>query len=380
MPNGNLVKNSEDEVAFVPKLLPPQITYDTDMISLLAKAGEKVGELRGVSQFVSNPSTFIKRYIRNEAVLSSKIEGTIATIKDILQYEITEYISERDAERLRLREVQNYILALESSLDVIREGKQITLDTIKIVHKDLMEGVRGHNMRPGEFRRVQNYIVAYGKSPKNSTYTPPPPEYLDELLKNFEKFIQTTPNDMSVLIQCAIMHYQFEAIHPFQDGNGRVGRILVALLLSEKEILPQPILYMSAYFERNVKEYYSRLLAVSQKSDLNEWIKFFLVGIIDQTTSTIQDICELINLQNRYKKQLGHARTGANSLLLLDHLIENPFVTIPHVCDMLSITYPAAKNIVYRLVQLEILEESPIKYQSKVFVARKILDILINSQ
>ncbi len=376
-PNGRFVANSEGQILFVPKLLPQKINYDHEMIDLLTKAMDKIGELRGIGRLITDPNVLIRRYVRSEATTSSKIEGTLVSINDILQHEIGAHISKQDAERLRLREVQNYIRVLESNLTSIRDDKvSITLDLIKQIHKDLMDGVRGHNMKLGEFRRVQNYIVSHGNNIESSTYNPPPPEYLDELLKNFENFIKDIPDDAFVLISCAIMHYQFEAIHPFEDGNGRVGRILIALLLVEKGILPQPLLYLSTYFEQNIREYYSGLLAVSQRSELDDWVKFFLSGIIKQTTMTIQNINKLLELKDRYKNQLGDMRVGSKSILLLDHLIENPFVTIPYVRNKLSTSYPGAKNIVQRLMEIGILEETTVKHKSKVFVAREIFNVL----
>lgn len=378
-PNGTIVPNSEGYGAFVPKLLPPAFYYDNELIHLLSKAEVKIGELKGIGDFLNNPSTLIRRYLKREAVLSSKIEGTLASLSDVLQHEALGNITAKESQRLRLHEVLNYMTALEDNLKVIRkEHKPITLEMIKKAHGQLMLGVRGYDKKPGEFRTVQNWIVGYGQTAKNSTYTPPPPEYLDELLQNLENFLNNPPDNMPVLIQCAIIHYQFEAIHPFEDGNGRIGRVLISLLLSEKNILPQPLLYLSAYFEKNIKDYYKGLLSISQKSKWREWIKFFLRAIAEQAEITIQSIHALIRLQNAYKEQLKQIHASGSALHLLESLIETPYMTIPRAEKILSVTYPSAKNAVETLVKIGILEEIPMRYKSRVFRAAKIEEILNN--
>ena len=378
-PNGKIVNSSEGHAAFVPNLLPPRIYYDDELIGLLAKAEVRIGELKGIGGLLKSPNSLIHRYLKKEAVVSSKIEGTLASMRDVLQYEAIGNISEQESERLRLKEVLNYVNALQSNLRTIRtENKKITLGMIKHVHDQLMRGVRGYDKKPGEFRVIQNWIVQYGETAKNSTYTPPPPEYLDDLLENFEEFLNNPPEYMPVLIQCAIMHYQFEAIHPFEDGNGRIGRILISLLLAEKDILPLPLLYMSEYFEKNIKNYYVGLLATSQKNKWREWIKFFLQAIIEQSDITIQNIHALKRLRDTYREKLKSIRASGSAHLLLDHLIENPYITIPRAQRILGVAYPSAKNAIQTLVGVEILEIVPMYYKSKVFRASKIEKVLSN--
>lgn len=376
-PNGKVVLSLEGHTTFVPSLLPPQIYYDSELVTLLAKAEVKIGELKGIGELLDNPNTLIRPYLRREAVISSKIEGTLASITDMLQYEAVGNITESESERLRLREVINYVNTLQETLQQIQEGKEkITLEMIKRAHRKLTFGVRGYDKKSGEFRTFQNWIVPYGESAKNSVYTPPPPEFIEGLLKNLEEFFLNPPENMPVLIQCAIMHYQFEAIHPFADGNGRIGRVLISLLLSERGVLPQPLLYLSAFFEKNIKDYYEGLLAISQKGKWREWIKFFLVAVREQADATIKNIHVLIELKEKYKQKLMEKRASGSSILLLDHLFENPYTTIPRAQKYLKLTYPSAKNAVQTLVEAGILEEAKMFYRGKVFRAKEIEESL----
>lgn len=376
-PNGRIVNSSKGFTTFVPKLLPPQIYYNNEMVMLLSEAEGKIGELKGIGGLLKEHQMLTKGYLKREAVVSSKIEGTLASIQDVLQYEAIRNINEQESERLGLNEVLNYVHTLQNNLKKIHsENKIITRNMIKDAHKQLMSNVRECDKKPGEFRTIQNWIVAYGETTKNATYTPPPPEYLAELLENFESFLNSPPENMPVLIQCAIMHYQFEAIHPFQDGNGRIGRMLIALLLAEKNILPQPLLYLSAYFEKNVQNYYTGLLAISQKSKWKEWIKFFLQAVTEQADITIKNIHALKRLQDAYKEKLRLVHASGNAYLLLEHLIENPYVTVPGAQVILSLTYPAAKNTIQKLIKVGILEQMPRYYKSKVFRAVRIEEML----
>jgi len=375
-PNGSVLISVGAEPVFVPKSLPPQIYYDNELINMLSKAESKVGELKGIGELLSSPNTLIRPYLRREAVISSKIEGTLASIEDVLQYEAIGNIGENESERLRLREVINYVRAVQDNLVRIKNGEKITREMIKRAHGRLMLRVRGYSKKPGEFRTFQNWIVPYGESAKNSVYTPPPPESLDDLLENLENFLINPPENMPVLIQCAIMHYQFEAIHPFADGNGRIGRVLISLLLAEKGVLPQPLLYLSAFFEKNIKQYYNGLLAISQKSKWREWLKFFLLAITEQADATIKNIYILMQLQKKYKEKLMEKRASGSAVLLVDYLFENPYITIPRAQAYLRLSYPSAKRAVERLVDVAILEEARVYSRGRVFLAREIVDSL----
>jgi Fic family protein len=203
-------------------------------------------------------------------------------------------------------------------------------------------------------------------------YTPPPPEKVMELLQNVEKFIQESDDSLSILIKCAILHYQFEAIHPFADGNGRIGRLIIPLMLFEKGILPQPLLYISAYFDSHLEQYYEGLLAVSQKSKWREWIKFFLTAIVEQATDTIRNIQRLRDLQRKYREILHKKNPSSNVIHLMEDLFANPYMTVPKAQKLLKVTYPAAKNAVMILVNAGILKPVKMTYTSKVFLAEEI--------
>ena len=375
-PNGKIIKNAEGHDAFLPNPLPPQITYDEDLVMALVHAERKLAELKGIGDLLPNPNVLIRPYLTREAVSSSKIEGTLASVTDMLQFEAVGGFSEYESERLRLREVSNYIRVLRDKIQEIKDGRRIDLDMIGQSHHTLMHNVRGGDRHPGKFREVQNWIVKYGDSAENSVYTPPPPEFVMPLLKQLEQFLQNPPENLSVVMQCALLHYQFEAIHPFADGNGRIGRVLVSLLLAERGLLPQPLLYLSAYFERNLDRYYDGLLLISQESRWKEWLKFFFTAIIVTADEAIDRIQRLLALQKQYKEKLKEQHVSGNAVLLLDYLLGNPFITIPQASDYLQVSYPSAKSAVSRLVNTGILKEAHTHYRSKVFLAEKIADAI----
>lgn len=357
----------------MPNKLPPAFFYDHELVMLLAKAERKVGELKGKGSELSNPYILIKAYLKREAVLSSKIEGTLASLEDLNKHEAIGNIGKDESEHLRLREVVNYVDTLENSLKKIQEEKRkIDLELMKEAHKELLTGVRGEDKSPGEFRKTQNWIVVTKGTVQEIIYTPPPPERLNELLDNLQTFIQTNHDTMSALIQCAVIHYQFEAIHPFLDGNGRIGRLLLPLILYEKGLLSEPLLYLSAYFDKYQQEYYNGLLGISQKSKWREWIKFFLKAFAEQADETIINIQKLSDLQRKYKDVIREQNTSSNVLLLMEHLFANPYITIPRAVKFLHVTYPAAKKVVMTLVDIGILTQTSITHTSKVFLAKEI--------
>ena len=376
-PNGKFEANSDGQPTFIPQELPPTVRYDRELIALLVKAERKVGELKGKGSELENPHILIRAYLKKEAVLSSKIEGTMASLKDLNRQEAVGNVSRKDADRLRLREVINYVNALEDSLKAMREtGRRVNMDVLRAAHNILMKGVRGHDKEPGKFRDQQNWVIRTRGVRREIVYTPPPPEKISALLENLEEFIQTDDESLSVLIQCAVLHYQFEAIHPFIDGNGRIGRLLIPLILYEKRIMPEPLLYLSAYFDKHHERYYNGLLAVSQKSGWLEWIKFFLMAFIEQADEAVENIQRLMTLMRRYKGTLRKRSASSNVIFLMESLFSNPYVTIPNAARFLEITYPSAKSVVMTLVDAGILQPTDILYRGKVFVARDIEDAL----
>ncbi len=323
-----------------------------------------------------NPHLLISPYLKREAVLSSKIEGTQASILDVFRYEAGGMVGGKEQEEKRIIEVVNYINALDKCLFDVRKGAQIDLQMIKNAHKILMRSVRGQELQPGEFRTIQNWIGTEGTKIEDATYVPPPSEYVNELMVGLEQFIQNPPGRIPILLQCAMIHYQFEAIHPFSDGNGRIGRLLIPVLLAQRKLLDHPLLYLSVFIERNKGEYYSLLLNISQKNAWIEWIRFFLYGVITQANDAINNIQRLVALKDTYEKKLISKKASGSATRLVDYLFSNPIITIPRAADYLQITYPPAKNALESLKEMGILIEQNDTRRGRMFVAHEIISIL----
>lgn len=366
-PNGTIKPGQNGRPTFVPEDLPPALVYDQEMVLLLAEAERAMGELKGKGSSLKNPHILLRTHLKREAVVSSKIEGTLASVEDLNKYEILG-IGKAYAERLRLQEVINHVVALEWALGKIRkENHEIDLELIRGAHKILMDGVRGQKQNPGEFRDRQNVIV----EGRRIVYVPPPPEVIHKLLCGLEEFCTEGRNDIPIPIQCAMIHYQFEAIHPFGDGNGRIGRLLILMVLCKRG-LPEPLLYLSAFFDRHLAEYYDGLLEVSRKSEWGTWIKFFLRALSVQSAEAIRSIEKLEELQKRYRRILRDRKASANAIALAEYLFENPYVSIPLARKHLGVSYPAAQGTVKTLVNAGILEPTSIPHRSKIFVAAEI--------
>lgn len=377
-PNGKFTQNSSKIITFVPNLLPPQIAYSTGLVALLSEANLQLGQLSGIGELLPNPDLLIRSYIRREAVLSSKIEGTQASMIDIFEYEAAggKIDSGQIAQEKRVREVINYISALNDCLKKVNSGDPIDLTMIKSAHKYLMTGVRGQERTPGKLRIVQNWIGSEGSKIEDAVYVPPTPDCLNDLLLDVEKFIRAPPYGISPLVQCAFIHYQFEAIHPFADGNGRIGRLLIPLLLAERKVLSRPMLYLSAYFEANRTEYYRHLLNVSQKSAWEEWLAFFLKGVVQQSSDAIKNIRKIMELRTKYMEKLKQKKAPSKAIILTENLFANPIVTVNMAKTYLDLTYPAAKGAIDYLKGMGILAEMGSRERDKRFYAREILKIL----
>ena len=286
-------------------------------------------------------------------------------------------IGRRNADSLRLPEVINYVSALELALERVSEGgRDIDLGIIQETHKILMTGVRGQEKSPGEFRDRQNWII----SGRRVIFAPPPPEEIPALLRSLEGFILERHDDIPALVQCAMIHYQFEAIHPFRDGNGRIGRLLLPLILHRKGLLPEPLLYLSAFFERRSDEYYGGLLDVSRKSRWGRWIKFFLRAFAVQAEETIGGIQRLVELQRQYSRVLHERNASGNAVLLMGRLFENPYVIVPDAKKFLDTSYQTANSAVTALVKAGILDRTDIVSRSRVFLAKGIEEALSTEQ
>ena len=372
---GKVIKTDREYWAYLPNPLPPAITYDKELINLLSEADRILGNLSGIGTLLPNPDLLITPYVKREAVLSSKIEGTQASLSDLFYFEAAgKEEREKEAKTTDILEVVNYVKAMNYGIKRLKE-LPLCLRLIREIHKELMHKVRGEHLTPGEFRRSQNWIGPAGCTLDNASFVPPPVHEMHEALDKFEKFLHDKES-FPGLVQCAFMHYQFEAIHPFLDGNGRVGRLLITLFLCEREYLIYPLLYLSAFFEKNRREYYERLLAVSQKGNWENWIKFFLRAVAHQSKDAIDNSKLILSLLDKYRKMLREKRSSSYALDLLEEIFLNPFVTISYAAKRLKTTYPTAKAAVDKLRECGILAEASDKRWGKAYKAQELLKLL----
>lgn len=376
-PAGRLVPTIQGAWSFVPNPLPPAIALEP-IIQLLAEAATCFGELRGVGRTLPNPYLLVRPFQGREAVASSNIEGTFTSLSDLFMFEAGADERKRPPDT---REVHNYVRALEHGLKRLTELPKC-LRLIRELHEILLVDLpvdRGGRMTPGEFRKEQNWIGGSRRDIASARFVPPPVNELMPALSAFEKYIQDDPKDQfPVLVKLALIHYQFEAIHPFPDGNGRVGRMLIPLILAEKGELDQPLLLLSPYFERNKDEYIDRLFEVSRSGDWHGWIGFFLRGIIDQARDTTARIKRLQDLQVRYRARLQQNRASASVLMLCDYVFEQPVVSVPRAKKMTGLTYAGAKNAITKLTDAEILVPAAGETRPQLFVATEVMDAVLN--
>lgn len=368
-PCGRLEPTIEGQLAFVPDPAPREIHLDSRTIYLLDGATRAVATLAGVAETLPNPHLLIGPFVHREAVLSSKIEGTQASISDVFLFEA----SGKRFETGDVREVANYVGALELGMELL-EGLPLSTRLVNRVHERLLLGVRGEEKMPGKLRPWPVWIGDRGTPIQDSRYIPPPADKIPDLLTDWEKFVNEDL-EMPALVQCALMHYQFEAIHPYLDGNGRIGRLLITLFLCAKKVLPKPLLYLSAYFDNRRQEYYDNLYLVSSTGDFERWLRFFLEGVAEQAWDALVRSRRVRDLQERYRELLQKERASANAMRLLDHLFTNPFVSAPIARRVLDVTYAGARGIVERLESLGILEPVSGAWP-RLYVARELLRVI----
>lgn len=353
--------------AFVPDPLPPKLEWSADIVAAASEASLVLGRLAGQGGSLENPHLLLRPFVRREAVLSSRIEGTQATIGEILADEAGAHVDRAPDD---MKEVRNYVLALEKGVRLLDE-LPLSLRLVKDLHRTLMKGVRGGSAAPGEFRRVQNWIG--GKTPETARYVPPPPDRLPACLDAWEKYLHE--RDLPPLIQAALIHYQFEAIHPFLDGNGRVGRLLITLFLIEREVLPSPLLYLSAFFEASRSDYYDLLTGVTERDDWKTWILYFLRGVSSQSQDALSRVERINRLREEWNRSLT-TRLSNNIMKLLDCLTANPFITVKGAQKALSVAFTTAQRAIDVLVERKILVQTDDARRGRVYVARRLLDIL----
>ena len=368
-PTGQLVPTVEGQRAFVPAPLPREIQPSMQLLRSLDEAASAVANLAGVGEIMQNPHLLIRPFVRREAVLSSRIEGTQASISDLFRYEA----SGGRRSGGDVQEVANYVEALDQGL-LLLGALPISLRLVNQLHAVLMEGVRGEDSRPGELRDEQVWIGPPGSLIGEARYVPPPASLVRDLLLDWERFVNES-GALPALFQCAMMHYQFEAIHPYRDGNGRIGRLLITLFLCARDILPQPLLYLSAYFERDRNAYYDQLFRVSETGDWESWIVYFLSGIAEQARDAQVRVRRVRELQEQKRQVLLMRRESANALRLLDEVFARVFVTASDVARLLSFTQAGARRILDRLVQAGVLEELRNEWP-RLYVATDLLNLI----
>ena len=365
---GRVVLTAAGYHAFIPAPLPPKLQFDALFAVALSRADAALSELCGMGRVLPNPHLLISPLLRREAVLSSRIEGTRASLSDLFVEEAAGDHPPRDAD---VQEVWNYVTALEYGIERAKT-LPLSLRLVGELHGTLMTGVRGQHSTPGEFRRSQNWIGAAGSNPVTAAYVPPPVGHLLELLGNWEVFLHQRES-LPDLVQCAVMHQQFETIHPFLDGNGRVGRLLITLFLLERERLSQPLLYLSSFIETRRQEYYDLLQRVRTEGDWISWIRWFLRGVEVTARDAAKRAAHLLDLREEYRRQL----TGKSSAIrLLDRLFTNPYLTIRQAADYLGASQPTAAKAISELERRHIVAEFGERQWRRLYVAHPILEVL----
>lgn len=361
--------------AFIPAPLPPDppIAVDEELQHLLSEADRALGRLHGSVETLPNPSLFVYMYVRKEAVLSSQIEGTQSSLQDLLAAEA--HIAEgvpRDVD-----EVVGYVRAMNLGLERLKE-LPVSIRLIREIHRELMHGVRGQHLTPGELRRTQNWIGPGGSTISTASFVPPPPHEVPILLGDVENFLHSD-GSIPLLIKIGLAHAQFETIHPFLDGNGRVGRLLITFLLCEKGALAKPVLYLSHYFKSNRQEYYDRLQAVRDGGDWEGWLKFFLRGVALVSVEAADTARKILVLREEHRQQITArlGRVAGNGHRVLERLYEQPIVSVEQVQAITKTSFPAANNVVHRMVEAGILHEITGGARNRRFLYRPYLNLFL---
>jgi Fic family protein len=355
--------------AFVPAPLPPKLDWTPRLIRVLSDADRLIGKLAGEGGRLPNPHILMRPFLQREAVLSSKIEGTQATLGELLAAEAGVAVDRSPDD---LREVGNYVVALEHGIVRLKE-LPLCVRIIRELHGKLMTGVRGQQATPGRFRKIQNWIGKPGSTLATASFIPPPPGEVETCLAAWEKFLHES--ELPPLITIALAHYQFEAIHPFLDGNGRVGRLLITLFLIERQILPTPLLYLSAFFEAARRDYYGGLRGVSERGEWNEWLEYFLQGVARMSEDALSRAARINSKLIEWQKKVAGDSTNA-PLRVVELLAANPFITAKGAAEKLGVAFTTAQRAIERLERLGIVEQSGDAKRDRVYCAKALLDIL----
>jgi Fic family protein len=359
--------------AFIPRPLPPDPPLELDpFFPLLDRANQALGRLDGLSTLLPDTEMFLYLYVRKEAVLSSQIEGTQSSLSDLLLFENE---AAPGAPMDDVREVSNYVAAMQHGLTRLREGFPLSLRLIREIHGILLRGGRGAEQTPGEFRRSQNWIG--GTRPGNATYVPPPPERLMECLDSLEKFLHDETQTLPLLVQLGLIHVQFESIHPFSDGNGRLGRLLITLLLCARGALREPLLYLSLYFKTHRARYYELLQRVRTEGVWELWLEFFLEGAETTAKQAADTAVELISLFDEDRKRIQSiGRSALSALRVHEYMQKKPLINIGAAARVLNLSVPTVSGALARLEKLGIAKETTGKARDRIFAYTRYLKIV----
>ncbi len=360
--------------AYIPELLPPvnpELQLSLELISLLSLADQKLGKLAGLTSVIKDPDLFVYLYVRKEALLSSQIEGTQCSLEDLFDAQ-----DDTEAEMsLDVKEVSNYVMAMNNGLTKLKTFP-VSSRLLKELHHNLLTGTRGDNKQPGSFRTSQNWIGRPGATLMNADFVPPPPADLDRLMSNLENFIHEH-NVYPSLVKVALVHAQFETIHPFLDGNGRLGRLLITFLLVSWDVLDKPLLYLSYFFKANRTEYYTKLMNIRFKGEWEEWIKFFLKGVVESSEMASIAAIDIYKLHEEDRIKIQSAKSNSMAMKVFDILCKHPIVTVKDLQKLAGIdTYITASRCISTLKDLEILKEMNSNKRNKKYIYESYLNIL----
>ena len=371
---GKFVTQPTGYKAFIPKPLPPSpaIRYDEEIQSLLSKADRSLARLDGITTVLPNPDLFIAMYVKKEALLSSQIEGTQASLEGVLEFE-ADLIPKENLDEIK--EVINYVKALNYGMGRLKE-LPMSLRLIKEIHKILLEGTRGAHRNPGQFRRSQNWIGPPGFPLSEAIFVPPPPDQVIPAMGELEKFLHQESN-IPPLVKIALIHAQFETIHPFLDGNGRIGRLLITFNLFWKEILSKPLLYLSFYLKKKRQEYYDLLMKVRTEGAWEHWIEFFLKGVSETSEEAAKSAREIIQLKDKLMAELYRSSIASvYAVRLIDLLFETPLISTKEIIDKLKISKETTNKLVKKFEKVGILKEITGKQRYKKYSFKRYIEII----
>ena len=371
--SGRYINQPAGYKAFIPAPLPPDppIIIKGDLQNLLSKADMSIARLDGMGHVLPNANLFIAMYVKKEALLSSQIEGTQASLEDLFEFESGEKLENIND----VAEVVNYVKALNYGMERLQEFP-MSLRLLKDIHAVLMEGVRGGEKTPGEFKKSQNWIGPAGCTLRDATFVPPPPHEAEKGMGELELYLHN-PQQLPILVDCALIHYLFETIHPFLDGNGRLGRLLITFYLHRKRVMDKPLLYLSYFFKKNRQEYYDRLNMVRDKGDFEQWIAFFLKGVVVTADSAVDTARNILELQTTHRNLLWQKKISSPLAVgILEKLYYTPYVSVNDIARNFNISYQAASTLVSQLENAGILKEITGRKRDKRYIYAEYLNIL----